>query len=221
MLGIRHIIVPPFPGVFSSFGLLYADVEHHFVRTYFKDFSSLSLDALNLILEELWETGHSQLAAEGFDETNHEVFTQVDMRYESQASELTVRLPSGKVTKQGLVALAESFEQEHERTFGYRIVAPYQLVNLRIIARGLSLEPRVPDQLETPSNVGVGAGSNRKAYFGPTDGWRDTPVIDRTALDVDSRMGPLIVEEYDSTCIVPPGWGASIDRWKNIVLERS
>ena len=221
MLGILQIIVPPFPGVFSSFGLLFADVEHHFVRTYFKDFGNLDLDALNLILEELWESGHVQLAFEGFDENNREVFTQVDMRYEGQASELTVRMPSELVTRQGLAALAESFEQEHERTFGYRTKASYQLVNIRVIARGFSQEPRVPDQLEVPGNAGINSTSNRKAYFGPNVGWMDTPVIDRAALDASIRIGPTIVEEYDSTCIVPPGWNVSIDRWKNIVLERS
>jgi N-methylhydantoinase A len=49
MLDIRRIVIPPFPGVFSSFGLLVADVEHHFVQTYFKTFQDLELAALRSV----------------------------------------------------------------------------------------------------------------------------------------------------------------------------
>jgi N-methylhydantoinase A len=221
MLDISRIIVPPFPGVFSSFGLLFADVEHHFVRTYYKTFRELDINALGDILEGLWEEGRSQLRSEGFDDSAHEILTQVDMKYEGQVSELTVWMPPGKVTSESLSKLAGVFEEEHEKTYGYRADASYQLVNLRVIARGLSQESRVPGNLEV-SSTGRDAGpSERRVYFGPNHGWIDTPVLDRAALDGDSQPGPLIIEEYDSTSVVPPGWRASIDHWKNIILDRA
>jgi N-methylhydantoinase A len=221
MLDIARIIVPPFPGVFSSFGLLFADVEHHFVRTYYKTFRELDINALGDILEGLWEEGRSQLRSEGFDDSAHEILTQVDMKYEGQVSELTVWMPPGKVTSESLSKLAGVFEEEHEKTYGYRADASYQLVNLRVIARGLSQESRVPGNLEV-SSTGRDAGpSERRVYFGPNHGWIDTPVLDRAALDGDSQPGPLIIEEYDSTSVVPPGWRASIDHWKNIILDRA
>jgi N-methylhydantoinase A len=219
MLDISKVIVPPFPGVFSSFGLLYADVEHHFVQTYFKTFYELDLDALNGILEGLWEEGRSQLREEGFADDSHEVVTQVDMKYEGQVSELTVYLPPGTVTPENLKKLSDSFEEEHERTYGYRTDAPFQLVNLRVIARGLSEESRIPDSLDIPSTTN-GGQSDRSVYFGPGHGFMDAPVISRGSLAGKTMSGPLIIEEYDSTTVVPPGWKVSIDQWRDVVLDR-
>ena len=220
MLDITRIIVPPFPGVFSSFGLLFADVEHHFVQTYFKTFDELDVDALNDILDGLSNEGREQLRSEGFDDAHHEVLTQVDMKYEGQVSELTVWMPPGKVTPENLSKLAEAFEQEHENTFGYRTDVPYQLVNLRVIARGLSQQSRVPDVLEIPAALRQDGSPRREVYFGPGRDWIDTPVVDRTSLDGRNVNGPLIIEEYDSTIVVPPGWEASMDRWKDVILQR-
>jgi N-methylhydantoinase A len=219
MLDITQVIVPPFPGVFSSFGLLYADVEHHFVKTYFKTFRELDLDALNVILEGLWGEGRSQLREEGFADDSHEVVTQVDMKYEGQVSELTVYLPPGTVTPENVKKLTDSFEDEHEKTYGYKTDGPFQLVNLRVIARGLSKESRIPEQLDIPTPTNTGP-SERAVYFGPSHGFMDAPVISRGSLEGNSRPGPLIIEEYDSTTVVPPGWTASIDQWKDVVLDR-
>ena len=220
MLDINRIVVPPFPGVFSSFGLLVADVEHHFVQTYFKTFAELDLNALKNILEGLWEEGKKQLRAEGFSDASHEIITQVDMKYEGQLSELTVVMRPGEVTQESVDLLGEAFAGEHEKSFGYRTDAPYQLVNLRVIARGLSEESRVPERLGLSSIKSQSSDSQRRVYFGPNSGWTDTPVIDRGDLDAKPGIGPLIIEEYDSTTVVPPGWRASADQWRNILLEK-
>ena len=220
MLDITRIVVPPFPGVFSSFGLLVADVEHHFVQTYFKTFDELDISALADILEGLWEEGRKQLRLEGFNDASHQVVTQVDMKYEGQVSELTVLMPPGEVSQGSLSRLGEVFAEEHEKSFGYRTVAPYQLVNLRVIARGLSQESRMPERLGLSAPDSSQGPSQRRVYFGPNLGWIETKVVDRSALDRNSESGPLIVEEYDSTTVVPPSWQASVDQWQNIILER-
>ena len=219
MLDISRMVVPPFPGVFSSFGLLLANVEHHFVRTYFKTFEQLQVSDLAEILEGLWEDGRQQLRAEGFGDADQEVVTQVDMKYEEQVSELTVLMPPGKMTPETLSELGEVFAEEHVKSFGYRTDAPYQMVNLRVIARGLSQESRIPERLELPvSNRNW--QSQRPVYFGGNNGWIDTPVVDRGSLTDSPTDGPLIIEEYDSTTVVPPRWRASVDSWRNIILER-
>ena len=229
MLDITRIVVPPFPGVFSSFGLLVADVEHHFVQTYFKTFDELIVPDLADLLEGLWEQGRKQLSLEGFDDSNQEVVTQVDMKYEGQVSDLTVMMPAGKVTQQTITALGEAYAEEHEKSFGYRTDAPYQLVNLRVIARGHSPVSRVPDRLEIPALASQDGQAERPVYFGPSNGWLDTKVVDRSGVAGGSNgssggssgaSGPLIIEEYDSTTVVPPGWRASVDQWRNIILER-
>jgi len=57
-------------------------------------------------------------------------------------------------------------------------------------------------------------------YFGSNNGWIDTRVVDRGGLTDSPAEGPLIIEEYDSTTVVPPRWKASVDSWRNIILER-
>jgi len=223
MLDIARIVVPPFPGVFSSFGLLVADVEHHFVQTYFKTFDELDINELATLLDSLWEQGRSQLRSEGFDDAHLEIVTQMDMKYEGQVSDLTVRVPSGEVNLQTMKAVAAAFEEEHERSFGYSSPeARYQLVNVRVIARGLPETPRMPERLELPvsSNDSSNAGQ-RDVYFGPNRGWSSVPVVDRISLAGGTTEGPLIVEEYDSTTVAPPGWTATLDQWSNIILEKS
>ena len=60
--------------------------------------------------------------------------------------------------------------------------------------------------------------TTRKAYFGPA-GLLDTPVIDRPALAGAPHPGPLIIEEYDATTVIPPACTAALDDWGNIVID--
>jgi len=84
---------------------------------------------------------------------------------------------------------------------------------------GLGRQDIVPERA-TPSRAEPTPPPPRPAYFGPEIGWVDTPVIRRSDLSAP-RTGPLIVEEYDATCLVLPGWRASLDAARNIVLERA
>ena len=225
MLDISRVVVPPFPGVFSSFGLLVADVEHHFVQTHFKTFEEIDLPTLAGLVEGMWKEGRRQLRLEGFDESRHEVITQADMKYEGQVSDLTVHVPSGPVTQATLAAIAENFDVEHEQSFGYRTDASYQLVNIRVIARGLPDKPRMPERFELTEPSSLSSPQNgtprvRPVYFGPNRGWADTPIVSRIGLSGRSEAGPLLIEEYDSTTVVPPGWAATVDDASNIILQR-
>ena len=222
MLDISRVVVPPFPGVFSSFGLLVADVEHHFVQTYFKTFERMDITALSELLNGLWEQGRSQLRAEGFDDNHHEIITQMDMKYEGQVSDLTIPFSAGEVDSESMNSVAKAFDDEHERSFGYSSPGTgYQLVNVRVIARGLPEVPRMPGQLElSDTSNGYSSDAQRDVYFGTNHGWLSVPIVNRKTLTGDTTKGPLIVEEYDSTTVVAPGWNATADQWSNIILEK-
>ena len=218
MLGIGRVVVPPSPGAFSAFGLLFADVEHHFVQTHFRQFSGLDLDEANAILRGLKEQGAALLSEEGFDPSRQQTETQVDVKYVGQTSELTVRMDDDSFSPDSLDRLAEAYAAEHEKTYGYRVDEPLQLVSVRVVARGLSDEDRVPGRIAVTRRPTEQGSGRRTLYFGPGTGWVETPVIDRLDLDGAPSDGPLVVEEYDSTVVVPPRWRASIDSLKNIVL---
>ena len=78
----------------------------------------------------------------------------------------------------------------------------------------------MPERFDLPVESTNGGAVSRPIYFGPNRGWADTPVVSRPSLAGRSEPGPLIIEEYDSTTVVPPTWTASVDDASNIILER-
>jgi N-methylhydantoinase A len=107
--------------------------------------------------------------------------------------------------------------------YGYRSDGePVQLMALRVVARGLADHTRVPEQLCLAHAALPGSESSepeRPAYFGPELGWQSSPVIRRQDLDKKPAEGPLIVEEYDATTVVPPGCRIVLDDWSNMVVD--
>jgi N-methylhydantoinase A len=218
-LDIKKIVVPPAPGLFSSFGLLYSDVEHHYVRTYPRRTRQLDFDELNRVWSRMESDALAQLASEGFTGAATRLRRSADLRYQGQSFELTVPLPAGRLDTESIAALAEAFGQEHERTYGHRAGAdePVELVTLRLVAQAIPDRPRVPDHIRIDRDGG-GAHPPRRVYFGPEHGWLETSVIGRGDLARVTR-GPCIVEEYDATCVLPPGSTAVLDAHGNIVIE--
>ena len=218
-LEMRRIVVPPAPGLFSSFGLLYADVEHHYVRTWRKLVRDADPAGLGDLLRRMEEGAREQLAGEGFSDDHIRLRRSADCRYQGQSFELTVPMADGPSDAGTLAALAETFGQEHERTYGHRAGAdePVEIVSLRVVAQGISDRPRVPETIRIDRSGG-GDRPTRRVYFGPSLGWRETPILDRPALGTP-RVGPCVIEEYDATCVVPPGARATLDDYGNIAIE--
>jgi N-methylhydantoinase A len=219
-LEMRRIVVPPAPGLFSSFGLLFADVEHHYVRTWRRLVRHVRAEDLAEVFGRIEAEARAQLAAEGFAGDAMRIRRSADCRYEGQSFELTVPVADGAIDARSVAGIAEAFGREHERTYGHRAGddEPVEIVSLRVVGLGIPDGPRVPDTLRV-DRAGAGrAGGTRRVYFGPDLGWRDTPILDRPDL-ATPREGPAIVEEYDATCMIPPGARAALDRDGNIVIE--
>src|SRR5688500_3766883 len=115
-LEMRCIVVPPAPGLFSSFGLLFADVEHHYVRTWRRLVGEADPAALGDLLRRMDAAARLQLGTEGFPDDRVRVRRSADCRYQGQSFELTVPMADGAIETGTLAALAESFGQEHQRT---------------------------------------------------------------------------------------------------------
>ena len=90
-----------------------------------------------------------------------------------------------------------------------------ELIDLTLIARGITAEPRLPARVAAADNTTPG---RRQAWFAAT-GWIGTPVVDRAGLAAQPLVGPAIVQEYDATCLVPPGAAASVDAFGNIEIR--
>ena len=219
-LGMKTVVVPPAAGLFSAFGLLYAEIEHHYSRTVRRVLRDADPAAIDAVYRALEAQAVSQLAADGFDAAHRGHERTAMLHYQGQIYELEVPAPAGRIDRAALDALAESFGREHERTYGHRAGAgePVELVTAQVLGRGLGERPRVPERLALAGRE-VGSGS-RRAYYGPAAGWIDTPIFTRTALARGGGSeGPCIVEEYDSTCLLPPGVRARVDARGNLVLS--
>jgi len=215
-LGIRRVIVPPLPGVFSAFGLLVAEAEHHATRSLRVRADAADPERLDAVLAELAQAGHQRLARDGFSPERQTIRRAAFARYVGQSSEIEVPLPDGPASL-WLCRLPALFGTAHEATYGFRAPdgEPVELTALNVMARGTPDRPRLPQRIP-PGAAAVPA--SRRAWF-PDRGWIDTRVVDRAGLAAGELPGPLIVQEYDATCLVPQGASAGLDVFGNIRLE--
>jgi len=192
--------------------LLVADTEHHASQSLRMRLDHYDRARIASVLDGLAAAGMERLARDGFPPECCVFRRAASARYVGQSSEIEVQLPDGAFP----LDFAALFGDEHERNYGFRAPAdePVELVGLSVIARGMSERERLPERI--PAAV-TRVPVSRRAWF-PDVGWVDTPVVDRAGLTGGSRRGPLIVQEYDATCLVPHGAEAMVDGFGNIRL---
>jgi N-methylhydantoinase A len=219
-LGIEKVVIPPLPGLFSALGLLFAQIEHHFIRSYYADPEKPDYRRLSELAGDLVSEADEILGREGFDAQHRMIELSADLRYVGQDHALTVTL-SDAAFNPGLVArLSEAFQAEHHRAFGYRSDHErIQIVGLRCIGRGLSDHRTLPDRLDIRESGRTG-DTSRRCYFGPGLGWVDAAIVSRASLAGEPVRGPAIIEEDNSATVLNPGWQANLDSQSNIVITR-
>ena len=219
-IGIGRVLIPPSAGVFSSFGLLYAEVEYYFTRTRKRLLRDTTPVELQDVLAGLEAEARARLGEDGFGPDRIELRRSASLHYQGQSFELRIPVAAGALDADALAAIEEAFGVEHERTYGHRagVDEPVELVSLEVIGRGLTDAPRAQSAAvaQLAPDIAI-AAAIRRAYFGPQHGWLDTRVVNRSALRA-THVGPCIVEEYDATCVIPPGWNARLDEFGNIAM---
>ncbi|HXU41173.1 MAG TPA: hydantoinase/oxoprolinase family protein [Burkholderiales bacterium] len=210
-LELPRVIVPPAAGIFSAFGLLYSDLEHHFTQTLLGRLDRTDLAQAEALWQRLEGEARRALEREGYSGGRIKLQRFAELRYLSQSHELSV--PWQPTLKE----LAARFEEEHEQAYGHRghdgIV---ELVNLHLVASGLSDRPRVPETLEYRGRLSR-KDSERKIYVGRD--WQPARIVTR---DFKGALeGPAVIHEFDTTVLVPPGFSAALDSHSNLVLTPS
>jgi N-methylhydantoinase A len=216
-LDLPRVIVPPSPGVFSAVGLLFARIEREFTETMFRRACDLVPVEIAAAQERLIARGVEAFERDGHRRSALEIRRSCDFRYSGQAYELTVPL------EEGIAAGVESFHAEHERTFGYRGDSEnVDVVNLRVMISvvGSEVGPQAVSHLADVPAPEKQIIWRRNAYFGPSFGVCQTPVFSgRSMIGPDWRNGPLIIEEYDATCVIPPDAKVRLDGMNNIEIS--
>src|SRR5215472_12015228 len=148
-LGIKRIVVPPAAGLFSSFGLLYANVEHHYARTLRRLLRQSDPAEIDRAWSALAQQALDQLAAEGFSGERAQLKRSAALHYKGQTYELVVPAPDGPVDARFIAALEEAFGAEHERTYGHRAgpEEPVELVAIQVVGTGVREGSAVPERV--------------------------------------------------------------------------
>ncbi len=216
-LRINNIIVPQAPGTFSALGLLLADYRYDLKTCILKRLGELDADYLEDCFRELEERGERLLREEGFTEENMVFLRYVDMRYARQSYELMIPAPR-PVTDMDSLRLR--FLERHRELYGYAVeTEDVILVNVRVTAIGVTRKPSLREHTETGTG-GPEPYTYREVYF-DSEGWVKTPIYKRESLKAGQVVyGPAIVEDYDSTIVIKPGWTCRADKYLNLLIEK-
>ncbi|MDN5925647.1 MAG: hydantoinase B/oxoprolinase family protein [Hyphomicrobiales bacterium] len=221
-MGLARVLVPSSPGLFSALGLLMADVQRSYMRTVVRmvaDIGAAEAAALSAVWDALEAEARTDLRKEGFSDDAIELERSVAMQFLGQSDELVVPAPSGVLDAAGFAQLADAFSQQHLQTYGYsEDMARAQIMGLRIKSRGVRPKGSYAEIGRQSSRV-TGGQASRRAYFGPAFGWHDAPIRDRASISGQGMQGPAIIEELDTTIVVPPDCRASVDDHGNLVVS--
>jgi N-methylhydantoinase A len=221
-LDMVQVCIPLYPGLFSALGLHLADLRYDYVQSLPGPLAELNGERLEQIFGGFLLRAEAEAAADGVAPNKVRFERYVDLRYERQTSDTRIRVPDGVPAEHLPQALAGLFHEEHQRIYNYccRDEA-VSIVNVRMRSYAPGTGPgfsEIGDQFRKAARASSAVAS-REAYFGPRYGLVQTRIIRRSDLMGKLEVGPLIVEEFDTTVVVPPGWGARLDNFGSILLE--
>lgn len=214
---IPTVIVPRYPGITSAMGCLLVDVRHDLVKTYHADANKVSVEQLEEEYVELEKEAMELLQAEGTPPENMEFLRFADMRYAGQWRSLTV-----PVTRpiESLEHTLQRFHTEHQREYAWSSQEQgVQIYVLQVTAVGHVPKPNLP-KYPKGGNAEQALTGTRQVYFEEADGFVETKVYQREDLPAGAIiMGPAIVEQLDSTVVIPPDVKAEVDEYLNIIMQ--
>jgi N-methylhydantoinase A len=221
LLFMPAVIVPPRPGVLSTFGLLFSDLRNDFARTYVRPLAECDPAALEGVYRDLETRAAAWQDQEGIPPAAREYDWYATMRYVNQMFELTLPWPVRTVSPAVLEAMTRAFHDRHRQLYSYCSEdAPVEIVTLRVQASGRLNKLPVP-RLAAAAGVPVAPARVRDVYFQRGTGFVPTPIYDRDTLAPGATFaGPAIVEQMDSNTLVPPDYACRVDEFGNLVLRR-
>lgn len=232
-LGMQHVIIPPNPGVTSAYGLLLTDVRVDLVHTDVQREDRLDVGRITTEIQDLERRVTARLEDEGLLTQATRLDHFVDMRYAGQAYEIRVPLAidpvlspvEGSATpdiQAHIQRAIVAFHASHKDRYGYSYAGKelVELVNVGVTGLGLLTRPHVPQAQPAGKSPAHARTGQTAVYFSKST--LDTPVYDRSALQTGNELsGPAIIQQYDATTVVEPGWSGRVDQWGTLRLERT
>jgi N-methylhydantoinase A/oxoprolinase/acetone carboxylase beta subunit len=221
-VGTPAVIVPPYPGVTAALGLLATDSVYEYVTTTYQRMSQLNAAELEARFAELEDQARTQLEEDGIPADRQIVQRVADCRYLGQGYELRVDIPSGPIDDAWMAKVTADFHDAHEKEYSRRFEdSDIEIPNVRVRGIGLMPELKIPELEAGGTSPNDALRHERAAWFHVDGELREIPTkfYAREALKAGNRIeGPAVVNQYDSTTIIPPGLTAEVDRHDNIVI---
>ena len=223
-VGMRRVVVPRHPGVLCAAGSLAADVRRDFIRTIHMAMQpgaeAALVTAMRAALEALSSEGTGWLDEQRAAFTDRRIAWSADIRYLGQSFDLTVPLSPDVLADHSGAVLRSTFNRVFEQVYSYRDdLATLEVLDVRATAIGITPKPKIAE-VEADREVARGQSEpQRRRIFLDGRFW-EAQVFDRAALSSGTRFaGPAIVEQYDTTTLVPHGFAVTVDRFGNLVGE--
>ncbi len=224
-LGMQRVIIPPNPGVTSAYGLLLTDVRVDLVHTDVQREDRLDVDRIAAEIQDLERRVTARLEDEGLLTQATRLNHFADMRYAGQAYEIRIPLSIDSATSEIQTHIQRAitrFHASHKDLYGYSYAGKelVELVNVGVTGLGLLKRPHVPQAQPAGKSPEQARTGQTAVYFSKST--LDTPVYDRSALQAGNELsGPAIIQQYDATTVVEPGWSGRVDQWGTLRLERT
>ncbi len=215
-LSIPTVLVPPNPGITSALGCLLVDVRHDFAEMYLKRTTEADPAMIEAEFKRMEAEARERLAHEGVAEEQMTLERRIAMRYLGQWRSLSIAVERPISSLEASVA---TFHAEHDREHSFRRDgAPVEIYQLQLTAIGVTPKPEF--QRHRPGGGTPVPIARRGVYFDETAGSVETPIYARGDLPAGIRLaGPAVIDQLDSTTLVPPGWTAEVDEWLNIRMQ--
>jgi len=220
-LSIQTILSPPDPGNLSAFGLHVSDIKRDYIRTLVRQQSSADAAEIDAAWAALELIGRTEIEAEGVPAADIALTRSADVRYVGEGYEVSVTIPVGLTGEAAVNHMWAEFHRVHNHTFGFEYEGEQdvEVVNLRVQAIG---RVNRPDVSTWEGGATASEPHESRQVFWRDAGWVDCPIYRRSDLQVGTVLsGPLIVEEYGSTLVVPKSWQVDTDKYGNLVMRKT
>jgi N-methylhydantoinase A len=218
-VGVTDVVVPPLPGYASAFGALRVDVRHEFVQPVFTLESQLDYAKINTYMDDLVDRAVETLKIEGIAKKDMVIERLADVKYWSQSTHFTVGVPGGRI--KDLKTITANFLTAMKAKYGYTLPEGYvetELVNLRVIARGIVTKPEMK-KFKRGGKIKDAMKKPRKVWFRNV-GFVDTDIYERGLIPTGAMFkGPAILEQPDTTTVIPPRSSCKVDAYGNIIIK--
>ncbi|MCM3584983.1 hydantoinase/oxoprolinase family protein [Mesobacillus maritimus] len=217
--GSFPVIIPPTAGVLSALGFLQSVIRNEYSKTFIYTLSQLDVSTVVSELKGLGEECDHWLNQEAVPEEQRTVKYEVDVRYYRQGHEIPIEVQLSKIEENGLELISNQFGDIHEQTYGFKMDAEVEIVNIRAVAVGKVNSPEIPvNEAGTEDASHAIMDPDHQAYF--EERFVKTPIYDRALLQPANKViGPAIISQKDSTTLVLPGYFAEVDQHMNLLIQ--